>query len=70
MELLSLILNLSRLHPLILVVITVWSIAWKGLALWHAARGNQRNWFAAILILNTVGILDILYLKLWRVKRK
>ena len=70
MELLGLILNLSRLHPLILVVITVWSIGWKGLALWHAARNNQRNWFAAILILNTVGILDILYLKLWRVKRK
>ena len=70
MELLSLILNLSRLHPLILVVITVWSIVWKGLALWHAARNNQRNWFAAILILNTVGILDILYLKLFREKRK
>ena len=42
--------------------LTLWSLFWKGLALWHAARLSHRKWFIAMLLLNTVGILDILYL--------
>jgi len=51
--------------PLILLVIillALWSIFWKGLALWHAARHGQGWWFGIMLILNTAGILEILYL--------
>lgn len=39
-----------------------WSMAWKGMALWRAARGNQTGWFVALLVINTVGILEIVYL--------
>lgn len=46
----------------ILFVIYVWSLLWKGLALWRAAQFKQRNWFVGILILNTIGILEIVYL--------
>lgn len=46
----------------VILVLSVWSIIWKGLALWHAARLEQRNWFVTILVLNTVGILEIVYL--------
>ncbi len=46
----------------ILPVIIIWSIFWKGLALWHAGRRNQPSWFILVLILNTVGILEIIYL--------
>ena len=49
------------LAPLIGLAI-IWTIVLKGYALWHAARGNQRGWFIAILILNTLGILEIVYL--------
>jgi hypothetical protein len=49
------------LGPLILVVV-LWSIAWKGLALWHAARRGQYWWFVVMLIVNTAGILEIIYL--------
>lgn len=42
--------------------LAVWSLIWKGFALWKAARNSQRNWFVAILILNTFGILEIIYL--------
>ena len=49
------------LMPLLLVV-ALWTIAIKGYALWHAARGNQKGWFIALLVINTLGILEIIYL--------
>lgn len=34
----------------------------KGYALWVAARRDDRGWFVALLIINTVGILELVYL--------
>ena len=50
--------------------LTVWSLFWKGLALWRAAKLDHKKWFIAILLLNTVGILDILYLRVFSKKVK
>jgi hypothetical protein len=50
------------LPPYAMYVVLIWSIIWKGLALWHSAKNNQRNWFVVLLVINTVGILDIVYL--------
>ena len=44
------------------MIAAVWSLVWKGLALWHAARHGDRWWFLAILLINTMGILEIVYL--------
>jgi hypothetical protein len=44
------------------LLIAVWSIYWKGMALWHAARKGEKVWFVVLLVVNTVGILEILYL--------
>ena len=44
------------------VLLVIWSIAWKGWALWIAARKGSKPWFVALLVLNTAGILDILYI--------
>ena len=52
---------LALLGPFILVVV-LWSIFWKGLALWHSARRGQYWWFTIMLVVNTVGILEIIYL--------
>ena len=52
----------------LVVVISAWSIFWKGFALWYAARGSQKWWFIALLIVNTVGILEIIYLLFFRPK--
>lgn len=49
------------LGPL-LVIIILWSLFWKGLALWHSARRGQYWWFAIMLVVNTAGILEIIYL--------
>lgn len=40
----------------------LWSLFWKGFALWKAARRGDSLWFVIILIINSVGILEILYL--------
>ena len=48
----------------VFALMAVWSLAWKGVALWYAARNHQKKWFIVILILNTLGILEIVYL-LW-----
>lgn len=37
-------------------------IALKGYALWHAARRGERGWFIALLVVNTLGILELIYL--------
>ncbi len=48
--------------PYLLLVLFVWSLFWSGIALWRAANLKQRNWFIALLVLHTVGILEIIYL--------
>lgn len=44
------------------ILLMVWSIFWKGLALWHSAKRGQGWWFIILLIVNTAGILEIIYL--------
>src|ERR1035437_8749207 len=51
-----------------IAVIAVWTIVIKGYALWHAARAGQKWWFIALLVINTVGILEIIYLIWFRPK--
>lgn len=40
----------------------LWTLPWKGIALWRAARNNERNWFVALLIVNSLAILEIVYI--------
>lgn len=47
---------------LALILSALWTILWKGMALWKAAKREDRVWFIVLLILNTLGILDILYI--------
>jgi hypothetical protein len=47
---------------LFFVALLVWSLFWKGLALWHSAKRHQPWWFVIMLVVNTAGILEIIYL--------
>ncbi len=38
------------------------SLPFKIVGLWRSARNNQKGWFAAMLLLNTLGILELVYL--------
>ncbi|MEW6141872.1 MAG: DUF5652 family protein [Chloroflexota bacterium] len=42
--------------------VLVWSMVWKGIALWKAGRNGQLGWYVAMFIVNTAGILEILYI--------
>lgn len=46
----------------LLVVAILWSTIWKAFALYRAGKVRQPVWFAFLLVLNTLGILEILYL--------
>lgn len=62
MQELQLIAEVSGVDPLVLLAAVVWSLVWKGFALWYSARDEQKWWFAALLVVNTVGLLEILYI--------
>ena len=49
----------------VLVAVYLWVIPWKGVALWKASKNGQKGWFIVILILNTLAILDIIYIFLF-----
>lgn len=44
------------------LIIAAWVLVWKGLALWKAAGKKSIPWFIILLIFNTLGILEILYI--------
>ncbi len=46
----------------IMLLLVAWSLVWKGIALWKAARRDQTAWYVVLLLLNTVGILEIVYI--------
>ena len=62
--------DLSPLQALGLMIAAVWTLIWEGLALWHSAKNNQRNWFIACLLLNTLGLVPIIYLIWFRPEKK
>lgn len=43
-------------------IMLVWSLVWKAWALWKSARAGEKVWFGALLVINTVGLLEILYI--------
>ncbi len=53
----------------VILVLTLWSLPWKGIALWKAAKNNDIAWFVIMMIVNTIGILDILYIYIWGKKK-
>ena len=54
--------HLSGAWGIVLLVAIVWTIPWKGYALWLAARNNQPWWFIVLLLVNTLAILEIIYI--------
>ncbi|MFA6917761.1 MAG: DUF5652 family protein [Candidatus Gracilibacteria bacterium] len=46
----------------VVVLLAAWTIPWKVVALWRSARNNSKVWFAFLLFVNTVGILEIIYI--------
>jgi len=45
-----------------MIIIGFWTLVWKGIGLWFSARKDDKVFFILMMILNTVGIIPILYL--------
>ena len=52
-----------------LVIGALWEVVWKGIALWRAARNGHQIWFIFLLIVNSVGILPIIYILFFSKKK-
>ncbi|MGO4691809.1 DUF5652 family protein [Glaciibacter sp. 2TAF33] len=46
----------------LIVALVAWNLAWKGASLWRAVKDDRKPWFVTLLISNTLGILDAIYL--------
>jgi len=53
--------QLSSNNLILLLVMVLWVLPWKGYSLWIASKKNHKIWFVILLILNTFGILEIIY---------
>jgi hypothetical protein len=54
---------------ILIFLVAIWDLIWKGIGMWKAGRNNQLVWFIVIFLINTIGILPIVYL-LWFQKKK
>ncbi len=63
-------LGLLTVGAILFFILMVVVLALKGYALWYAAKRDETAWFVALLVLNTMGILELVYLyfivKKWR----
>lgn len=54
----------------LLLLAVAWSAIWKGMALWRAARNTHLVWFIVMLVVNTLGILEIIYILAFSKKKE
>jgi hypothetical protein len=47
---------------IIMLTLMIWSLPWKAISLWKAARRKDLVWFIVLFLVNTLGVLDILYI--------
>lgn len=52
-----------------LLLLILWTLPWKAVALWRSARNGHRWWFIILLVVNTAAILEITYI-FWFSKKK
>ena len=56
-------------NPWIIWLVILWILPWMGVALWKAARNNHKKWFIALLVINSMAILEILYIFVFSKKK-
>lgn len=59
---LNMFISWTSIHPLFVALAVIWIITWKGMALWRSAELRQKHWFIILLLVNTLGVLEIIYI--------
>ena len=47
---------------MLVLLVLAWVLPWKGVALWKAAKNGHKTWFIAFLIINTMALLEAVYI--------
>ncbi len=55
-------------NSFLILLLVLWTLPWKGVALWKAANLRDKTWFVVLLIVNTLGILEMIYI--FKIARK
>jgi len=66
----SLLAGSSSTSSLFIWLVLLWTLPWKGLALWKSAKNEHKWWFIALLVLNTMAVLEIIYIFFFSNKKK
>lgn len=53
-----------------LFILVLWTLPWKAWALWKSARLEQKWWFLSLLVINTLGLLEIVYIFIFSKKTR
>lgn len=53
----------------VILLAILWALPWTGVALWKAAKNNHKKWFIALLIINSMALLEILYIFVFSKKK-
>lgn len=53
---------IDPLRMQLILILVIWEMIWKGVALWKASQNKDKWWFIAIFIANTVGTLPLVYI--------
>jgi Family of unknown function (DUF5652) len=56
------VLGITPTIIILFIFIALWEAVWKGIALWKSGKNKQFAWFVCIFVINTLGILPIIYL--------
>lgn len=62
--------NTSNLLFIVLPLLIIWELFWKGIALWGSAKNNHKYWFIFLLLINSLGIVPLIYLNFFSKKTK
>jgi methionyl-tRNA synthetase len=44
------------------IIAALWTIPWKGAALWKSAKNGHKIWFIVLFLINTLALLEIIYI--------
>jgi hypothetical protein len=54
--------EMINLPDYVLFLILIWTLPWKGVALWKSAKNGNKKWFIVMLIVNSLALLEIIYI--------